>query len=124
MNLAVHGLEGDIREGISSYDDPHWPPNAFSGTNPFAAPTNASWACPLESEPVDPRLLRRLARRTSLIGRQAALDRVPFRVAEPSSHYGHPSPLVPARPLVGYRPSSRLGRFLAAAIWPDHYQRP
>jgi type I restriction enzyme M protein len=23
MNLAVHGLEGDIREGISYYDDPH-----------------------------------------------------------------------------------------------------
>jgi type I restriction enzyme M protein len=23
MNLAVHGLEGDIREGISYYDDLH-----------------------------------------------------------------------------------------------------
>lgn len=23
MNLAIHGLEGDIREGISYYDDPH-----------------------------------------------------------------------------------------------------
>lgn len=29
MNLAVHGLEGDIREGISYYDDPHMATGKF-----------------------------------------------------------------------------------------------
>jgi hypothetical protein len=46
MNLAIHGLEGDTREGISYYDDLHnaTGPSPFHGFAEGAIPPN--WAMP------------------------------------------------------------------------------
>ena len=46
MNLAIHGLEGDIRHGgnvNSYYDDPHDAPASSTSSSPIRRSTSMPW---------------------------------------------------------------------------------